>query len=258
MSSDSSSNNTIRTSVFGVVKSFASVISIFFVSQAIAIVVIIGYIAFFVTDGLESSETFIENNSLVVNLVAGAVVAIVMSFLSYKFIQRSKQESSPFKTLMLDKFPNPSQIVDIFLTFGVYFLTTAFVSVVLNYLNAVDVGQSQQLGIDQPGNVLELVIIFVSLVVLPPISEEILFRGYLFSKISKNASYAVSVALTSILFGVAHLEYGNLNWIAAIDTMVFSGFLVYISQKHKSLYSSILLHAIKNGIAFYVLFGRFY
>lgn len=160
--------------------------------------------------------------------------------------------------LMLPKrFPRLGELGEAFGIYGLYFISTLVVSTILGIIGFVNAEQTQDLGIAQPGSHAELFAVFVMLVVLPPIAEEILFRGFLFNGLKRYSGIAVSYALTCILFGIAHLELGNgdPNWIAAVDTMLFSGFLIFASQRHQSLYSSMFMHALKNSIAFYILFS---
>ena len=147
-------------------------------------------------------------------------------------------------------------LLDVVMTYGLYFLVLIATTVFLGLFTGVNIEQSQDLGIATPESLGSKVIIFALLVIIPPIYEELLFRGFLFNTLKKYGGQILAVILTSVLFGAAHLEYDNLNWIAGIDTLIFSGFLIYISQKHQSLYSAMLLHAIKNTVAFYVLFAR--
>jgi membrane protease YdiL (CAAX protease family) len=60
-----------------------------------------------------------------------------------------------------------------------------------------------------------------------------------------------------LLFAAAHLQWGSgapLLWVAAIDTFVLSMVLSTLREKTGSLWSAIGLHAIKNGVAFTLLF----
>jgi membrane protease YdiL (CAAX protease family) len=143
------------------------------------------------------------------------------------------------------------------LIYGVYFLTLLVtVAVATRLLPSLDINQEQQLGFDAargPG----LIFVFLTLVVLPPIAEEILFRGFLFSRLRTQTGTYVAAIITSTIFALAHTEFmsGNsLNWIAALDTFVFSFFLILLFVKTKSLWPSIFLHAIKNSLAFIFLF----
>ena len=98
---------------------------------------------------------------------------------------------------------------------------------------------------------------FASLVVLTPVAEEIMFRGFLFSSFRVRMRVRYAILLTNILFGIAHLQFGNgapLLWIAAIDTFTLSCFLCYLREKTGSVWASVMLHAIKNLVAFIALY----
>jgi membrane protease YdiL (CAAX protease family) len=121
----------------------------------------------------------------------------------------------------------------------------------------LDTNQRQELGFSTSISGDALVLVFVSLVVLPPIVEEILCRGFLYTGLRAKLGIATSAVITSIFFAAAHLQFGSGNallWIAAIDTFVLSLVLVYLREKTDSLWASIGLHALKNGIAFTALF----
>lgn len=195
----------------------------------------------------------LRNNSLA-QLITVALVASITVFIIYRFLKWRKQE--PKEVLLLKIKPTPSMLLDVVMTYGLYFLVLIVTTVFLGIFTGVNIEQSQDLGIATPESLGSKVIIFAMLVIIPPIYEELLFRGFLFNTLKKYGGQILSVILTCLLFGAAHLEYDNLNWIAAIDTLIFSGFLIYISQKHHSLYSAMMLHGIKNAVAFYVLFAR--
>jgi len=225
----------------------------FFLSQ---LVVGLAAATFFIFSGtsFDDSDAFYGNHAvqlLLTTLVAATLVRMIVWYLKWR------GEKKPFKFMMISKSPLTwSQIGEVVVVYGLYFMTLLVATIVLSATSAVDVSQSQELGITAPQTFTSKLLVFSSLVVVVPIFEEILFRGFLFNKLKKYGGQIVSAIFVSVLFGIAHLEFGNLNWIAVVDTLIFSFFLIYISQKHKSLYSSILLHAMKNGIAFYVLFIR--
>jgi len=139
----------------------------------------------------------------------------------------------------------------------IYFLFYGLVLAALTKLTAVDTGQQQQLGFSNVHGVLSLVITFVSLVILPAFTEEIMVRGLLFGSLRKTMSFVWATLFTSLIFGAAHLPEGGsegLLWVAAIDTFVLSLVLCYLREKTGSLWAGITLHGIKNGIAFVALF----
>ncbi len=223
---------------------------IFFASQFAAVIIVV--IALVIAGKSESQvqDVLSESNlhQLLIVFLVGVFLVWTVQYVLHKLKLPARQ------LLLLRNKPTLQTIGEVIVVYGVYFVTTVIVSTLLQSHTAINVEQSQELGITTPEDLPQKIIIFVMLVVLPPIYEEIMFRGFLYQMLRKYVPIAVSAVLTCILFGVAHLEYGNLNWIAAIDTLIFSAYLIYISQRHKSLYSAILLHAMKNAVAFSVLF----
>lgn len=139
-----------------------------------------------------------------------------------------------------------------------YFITYfIFIIIATQLLSGLDTDQAQDIGFENIGGSLGMAMAFLSLVILPPIWEETVFRGFLFSSLRAKMRLRFAVILTSLAFGAAHLELGNggpLVWVAAIDTFILSCVLCLLREKTGSLWSPILLHTGKNFIAFYLLF----
>ena len=102
----------------------------------------------------------------------------------------------------------------------------------------------------------QYVLAFMTMVVLAPLAEEMLFRGYLYGKLRKAAPIWVSILVASLAFGLAHLWVGGtaLQWAVTIDTFVLSLMLCALREYTGAIWAGVLLHAIKNGLAFYLLF----
>ena len=138
-----------------------------------------------------------------------------------------------------------------------YILYLLTVGIVSHYVPSLNVNEQQQIGFSNVHGALPLIFTFISLVVLPPIAEEIMVRGFLYSTLKKAFPTIWAVILTSAIFASAHLPEGGAAgplYIAALDTFVLSLVLIYLREKTGSLWASITLHAIKNGIAFVALF----
>ena len=121
----------------------------------------------------------------------------------------------------------------------------------------IDTDQQQNVGFNNVHGTMPLILTFVSLVILPPIAEEILMRGLLYTSLRKAMKFMWAALLTSAIFASAHLSEaasGGPLWIAGIDTFTLSLVLCYLREKTGSLWPGITLHGIKNGIAFVALF----
>jgi membrane protease YdiL (CAAX protease family) len=126
------------------------------------------------------------------------------------------------------------------------FVLTAIASHILPFYNA---NQAQDTGFTGLSHGFEYILAFMTLVVIAPISEEILFRGYLLGKLRKHVPLWVSILITSALFGAIHLA-----WNVGVDVFALSIVLCVLRVQTGRLWPSMLLHMIKNAIAFYFLF----
>lgn len=133
--------------------------------------------------------------------------------------------------------------------FFVYFWTTVLVGGLVSFIPGFDSEQAQEVGFDGITTSADYVMAFVGLVLLPPIFEELLFRGYLFGRLRKYVPFWLAAIVTSIAFGFVHGQ-----WNVGVDTFVLSIFLCYLREHTGSLWASMLLHGIKNGLAYFFLF----
>ena len=133
-------------------------------------------------------------------------------------------------------------------------IVTGLVSVLIPSIN---LDQQQQIGFDHATGLVSLTLVFVSLVILPPIVEEIMVRGFLFSGLRSKLGVLASALIASFLFATAHLQLGSGEpplWIAAIDTFLLSMALIALRIRTGALWAGVLVHALKNGVAFAYLF----
>lgn len=128
-------------------------------------------------------------------------------------------------------------------------LTSIMMLVAATLLPFVDINQAQDTGIGPITSQYQYILAFISLVVLAPVAEEVLFRGYLFGKLRKFTPVWVAIVITSLLFGLVHFQ-----WNVGIDTFALSVVMCLLRVVSGSLWPAILLHMIKNGTAFYFLF----
>lgn len=138
--------------------------------------------------------------------------------------------------------------------FGFYLLASVAVSLLASALLVqfgYDPEQKQEIGITPDGltHVYQYLLALIMLVVLPPLFEELLFRGYLYGRLRSRFSFWVAALVSSAAFGLVHGQ-----WNVALDTFVLGLFLCHLREHFDSIWPAVFLHAIKNGLAFSLLF----
>lgn len=138
--------------------------------------------------------------------------------------------------------------------YGLYIVAVAIISKLV-YINT---NQQQDIGFNNVVGTSALIMTFISLVVLPPLVEEITFRGVLYGGLRRRFNPIVATIITSCIFAAPHLLESDsgqgLLWIAGIDTFVLSTVLCYLREKTGRLWAGMGVHALKNGVAFISLF----
>ncbi len=182
------------------------------------------------------------------------IVEAVTVWLLWSFLKR---RGAGWRTIGLKRRPRPSDLGYALLGFAVYF--AAFILVIglfKNWVPSLDLNQEQQIGFDSPSS-WQLPLVFMSLVLLPAVVEELVIRGFLYTGLRDKLPKIWAMLVASGLFGIAHLQAGSgepLLWIAGIDTFVLSLVLIQLRERTGSLWAPISLHMLKNGIAFVTLF----
>lgn len=120
-----------------------------------------------------------------------------------------------------------------------------------------DPTQTQEIGFNLYATGFDRIIAFVSLIVVAPVAEEMIFRGWLYQrlknlfrkKISNKVTIILSTFLVSLLFALIHGQ-----WNVGVNVFAMSIVLCGLREITGTIYAGILMHMLKNGIAFYLLF----
>lgn len=250
------------------------------------LVVLIPFGIFFVIGGKEKAQVFIEDN-LWATFGLMALSAITMLGVVYIFLKR--------KRLSLNKLGFKKVIPSDFgyiILFGIlYILVSAGLIVIAGLIPGFNADQKQDVGF---ANVQgwQMLVVFISLVIIPPMAEEIVFRGFLYRGLKNGwqkkpvilsgifmaglvtlftGSYwpglallvvmtisvfvsKKSITIASALFVSSMFGLAHGQWNVALDTFVLSIMLIALYEKTKNLWACIFLHALKNGVAFVALF----
>lgn len=177
------------------------------------------------------------------------VVALVFTILPLLVQRKSFKEI--LQTLGLDRPIRFEMFMWALLYQGLFIGVTMFAVLILSIVQipGLDLVQKQQLSFNELSYWYEYLAAFVLLVVLAPIAEELIFRGYLYGRLRKYNGLFISIVLTSVAFGVVH---GQAN--VAIVVGILSVFMCLLREKFDSVYPTIMMHMFQNGFAYIMLF----
>ncbi|MGB9751050.1 MAG: CPBP family intramembrane metalloprotease [Roseiflexus castenholzii] len=110
-----------------------------------------------------------------------------------------------------------------------------------------------------PGDYAGQALFFIGAVVLAPIGEEVLFRGYLFGSLRRLAGdsrtgIAVAYGVSALIFALSHSLAATEGLIGLLVPSFLIGLVfAWGFDRSGSLIPAIVAHAINNGIAFAAL-----
>ena len=237
----------------------AHIFAALFVAASLLVFVVLPIISFFSVMSTDSTvaqftqfpegyaaamEVFI----LLLQLIFVVFLFILVPLLWYALVNRLSV-TEMFSRLRLRK-----EGLDIAIMWGIVTAIAAFVVII--GLSAV----LQIVGVnaEEAGNIKDLELYFslpsiLLLSAFQPIAEEIFFRGFLLEKLGSLFGNNISILITSMLFGLAHLSQGNI--IPAMMTGLIGVLLAYIVLKTKNLYAGITAHILFNvtSVTLYII-----
>ena len=214
----------------------------FMLAQAIGLAILAGLQA----AGVSLEDANATTLSTVTNIFVYCLAIAIIIGVPYLV----KKRGTTLKDIGLDRLPRWKDFLWLLAGLVAYIILTLIVtSISMALFPQADYNEAQNTGFSGLANQFEFVLAFISLVIVAPVAEEVIFRGYLFGKLRKNAQVWISVLLTSALFAIAHFQFN-----VALDTFALGVVLALLRVASGSIWASILLHMLKNGIAFYFLF----
>ncbi|MCA9339085.1 CPBP family intramembrane metalloprotease [Candidatus Saccharibacteria bacterium] len=192
-------------------------------------------------------------NQVLFVLLLNAVIytiALIITVGAPRFARLLPKDLSTKKLLGIDKKPALSDLGMAIIAYLAYLVVSAVVMLlIIQMIPGFQADQKQEIGFESLGSGLEYIFAFLALVVMAPLAEELLFRGYLFGRLRSYTSFVPATIITSLLFALVHWQ-----WNVGVDVFILSLALCYLREKTSSLWPAVFLHATKNGIAFTLLF----
>lgn len=160
---------------------------------------------------------------------------------------------NPFSTnrdeLGVQKLPT---FVDIGLApigYVVYMVIATALTTIMSVFTWFNPEETQDVGFSYLIAGFDRFIAMIALVIIAPLAEEIIMRGWLYGKVRSKLKVVPAILLVSVLFGLLHGQ-----WNVAVSTFALSIVLCGLREITGTIWSGVLLHMLSNGIAFYLLY----
>lgn len=177
-----------------------------------------------------------------------AVSQIIMAGAVYAFV---RSRGSSWQTLGFRRFKLRRAIGVVITGFVGFMIAAVLATAALEQVApTVDLEAQQQIAFTAAGNQVEIILAFAALVIIAPLAEELLFRGFLLPALGRRLGVATAIIGSSLIFGLLHPPA-----VTMVIIGVFAIFLALAYTRSGSLWPAIILHSSKNLIAFIGLFG---
>lgn len=179
-----------------------------------------------------------------------AAVIYALTLLFVLGIPRLFRQYVSLEDTGLQRWPSWMDILLSPAAFIVYFIGSSLLMYIASQVfSGFDVSQVQETGFTRLTQYYEYSLAFVTLIIVAPLAEEIIFRGFLYGKLRRRMPLWIAMVITSALFGLVHGQ-----WNVGLDVFALSIVLCSLREITGSIWSGILLHMLKNSIAFFIIF----
>lgn len=187
-------------------------------------------------------ESFMNNNTMGLTIITNVLtVLILMAF--YKVRK---------KKLWKEINMTPISFQDCFLPCRVAF-SYSFVFSLLTYNTSFENQIQIKTCVEYYSDLvpyLGTIVQIITLLIIAPIAEEIIFRGLVLTTLQKKHSDFIAIALSGLFFGMIHIMAGGILLAIGAAFMGILFGIVYV--KTKSLTAAIITHAIANTSDFVI------
>lgn len=172
--------------------------------------------------------------------------SVLLALVYFWFYRRFPQERKEIKWLNTNIWEIIKYVIVLFTS---YFAFVIVLTLIKNIFN-VDIipGMGEQISlIELVGTGTGVIIGFLAAVIIAPIVEEYVFRGWGMVCLPVATQPALSIIINGLLFALFHLEFSVLLPLIFLGCM-----LAWTRFKSGSILPGIIFHLINNGLALYV------
>jgi uncharacterized protein len=111
---------------------------------------------------------------------------------------------------------------------------------------------TRELGVDE--GTLGAIVAGVLIIGVAPFTEEVFFRGFMFTGMRRALPFVLAALIPSLIWGLFHYT-GPESWGVVLQLSIFGLWLCWLYERTGSLWPPVVLHVANNAIAFAILTG---
>ena len=216
----------------------------------ITIIIVLAFllvIGFFNLIGLEELFEDSKYQSLVLSL--GVILQGLISILVIYYFTKKKYKKISLKDFGFKKIGVLKCILGILSAYFIYLGITFIVGIIIFYYN-VDIP-----GYEVQDNILplfgetnlDLVFAGIAIILIAPVAEELLFRGFFLRALSNKWGIYYGSILSALVFSLLHYP-----WQSFIPIFILGLIINSLVIRYKSIWPAIGFHVFNNGLTFLV------
>lgn len=187
---------------------------------------------------INSAYDFLQDsNFLCINQVIFELAMILIAGIVYYFCFVRKKSHGEWKKAMRGTYILCIIVLAVAMQFFIGYILEIvlplFPNIMNNYMELMEmIGE-------------ENVIMVISVAILAPIAEELIYRGLTYKIITKAFSYKVAIILQAVLFGVFHM-----NIVQGVYATLIGLIFGVVMHRYNSILPCIMLHIAFNSLSY--------
>lgn len=192
----------------------------------------------------------ILNGQTNIYVSAGAAIFESVTIFFGVYLFGIKRKNYPWTTVGLKKISNNWIALSVIIGIIAIPLSSLIANLLQNTLNLST--ENPQLPFLVPDNlsVMGMIIMAILVGLIVPFVEELFFRGIIYSWLRNRFNIGVGILISSAIFGLVHVD------LAVAGTAFVLGIILgLVFEYSKSLWASVIIHSINNGIQILILYA---
>lgn len=166
----------------------------------------------------------------------------VIAFLWYKLVFVKKYASAQWQEFKQRVLHGRTIAILVFAAIGCYCIDVLIAGLIAELVPGSMETFQTIMGVTLGGNA---ILAFITVVILAPIAEELIFRGIIFQMLTRNhCPIVAAIIIQAVLFGIYHM-----NIMQSLYVLPLALLLGYTAYKCKSVFPCIFIHIVYNFMA---------